>query len=47
VPEDRGLISFELDLKNRPGGRLYFKILPGLYNDTGWDWTGWTGIEIK
>ena len=47
VEKDRGLISFHADLKNLSGGRLYFRILPGLYNDTGWDWTGWTGIEIK
>jgi hypothetical protein len=28
-------------------GRLYFRILPGPFNDMSWDWTAWTGIEIK
>lgn len=46
-PEDRGLKNFHVDLKNISGGRLYFKTLPGLQNNFSWDWTAWTGIEIK
>lgn len=45
--EDRGLISFHVDLRKFKGGRLYFRTLPGPYNDLGWDWTAWTDIEIK
>ena len=45
--EDRGLISFHVDLKRFTGGRLYFRTRPGPYNDYGWDWTAWTDIEIK
>ncbi|MDI1318912.1 MAG: hypothetical protein PSW75_01795, partial [bacterium] len=46
-PEDRGLKTFKVELKNLSGGRLYFKVGPGPYNDPAWDWVGWTGIEIK
>lgn len=46
-PADRGLIDFRVDLSPYKGGRLYFRTLPGPYNDKGWDWTAWTGIEIK
>jgi hypothetical protein len=46
-PEDRGLFSFQLDLTGFKGGRLYFRTLPGPFNDNGWDWTAWTDIEIK
>jgi hypothetical protein len=45
--KDRGLMSFEVDLSKFAGGRLYFRTLPGPYNDFGWDWTAWTAIEIK
>ncbi len=45
--EDRGLHSFHINLARFHGGRLYFRTLPGPYNDFGWDWTAWTGIEIK
>jgi len=44
---DRSLMSFHVDLSRFTGGRLYFRTLPGPYNDFGWDWTAWTGIEIK
>jgi hypothetical protein len=46
-PADRGLHSFHVDLSRFSGGRLYFRTLPGPYNDFGWDWTAWTGVEIK
>ena len=47
VPEDRGLQELSVDLHKLTGGRLYFRTLPGPYNDFGWDWTGWTEIDIK
>lgn len=47
VPADRGLQQFSLDVSALKGGRLYLRIETGPYNDNGWDWTGWTGIEIK
>jgi len=46
-PEDRGLFGFQLDLSPYRGGRLYFRTLPGPFNDQGWDWTAWADIEIK
>jgi len=46
-PEDRGLIPFNLDVKDLSGGRVYFKVGPGPYNNPAWDWVGWTAIEIK
>lgn len=46
-PGDRGLKEFHLDLSRHTMGRLYFRTLPGPFNDIGWDWTAWTGIEIK
>jgi hypothetical protein len=46
-PEDRGLLSFSIDLTPYHGGRLYLRTLPGPFNDQGWDWTAWTDIEIK
>lgn len=45
-PGDRGLQSFKIDVSQLKGGRLYFSVGTGPYNDNGWDWTGWTGIEI-
>lgn len=45
--EDRGLFGFQLDLTPYHGGRLYLRTGPGAFNDPGWDWTGWTDIEIK
>jgi hypothetical protein len=44
---DRGLKNFRLDIGHLPPGRLYFRILPGPYNDVSWDWTAWTGVDIK
>lgn len=46
-PRDHGLQQFKVDVSKLKGGRLYFRIDAGPYNDTGWDWTGWTGIEIR
>lgn len=45
--EDRGLHPFKIKLEGLNGGRLYFRIGTGPYNDNGWDWTGWTGIQIR
>ena len=44
---DRGLKSFKVDLTPLKGGRLYFHVDPGPYGNYGWDWTAWSGIEIK
>lgn len=46
-PEDRGLQNFNVAIKNRSGGRLYFKISPGPNNNPSWDWAGWSAIDIK
>ena len=47
VPADRGLQHFRAPLTNLAGGQLRLEVDPGPYNDNGWDWTAWTGIEIK
>jgi hypothetical protein len=47
VAQDRGLQQFALDVSALKGGRLHLRIETGPYNDNGWDWTGWTGIELK
>ena len=47
VPADRGLQHFRAPLKNLAGGQLRLEVDPGPYHDNGWDWTAWTGIEIK
>jgi hypothetical protein len=46
-PADRGLQTFHADFNNLSGGQLRLEVNPGPNNDTGWDWTAWTGIEIK
>jgi len=46
-PADRGLQPFRVDLSEVSGGQLRLEVSPGKYNDTGWDWTAWTAIEIK
>ncbi|WP_438479510.1 hypothetical protein [Oleiharenicola lentus] len=45
--EDRGLLSFQLDITKFKGGKLYLRTTVGNHNDSGWDWTAWTDIEIK
>lgn len=47
VPADRGLQTFHTSLKDLAGGQLRLEVNPGPNNDTGWDWTAWTGIEIQ
>ena len=44
---DQGLQHFSVDLPNRSDGKIHLRINNGPQNDTGWDWTGWTGIAIK
>ena len=46
VEADRGLQNFKVEVKNLTGGRIYFETKPGPFNDTGWDWTGWTNIKF-
>ncbi len=47
VPTDRGLQNFSIPLKDLSGGQLSLRIDPGQDNNVAWDWTCWTGIEIK
>ena len=47
VPGDRGLQHFKVALGHVSGGRLYLRVEPGAFGNYAWDWTGWTGIEIK
>ena len=44
---DRGLQHFAVQLPPRTDGKIYLRVNNGPQNDTGWDWTGWTGIAIK
>ena len=46
-PADRSLQNFKVPLAGRAGGKLYLRIEPGAYGNFAWDWTCWTGIEIK
>lgn len=45
--KDRGLHRFDVALPQQPGGRLFLVVKPGPNNNHSWDWTAWTGIEIK
>jgi hypothetical protein len=45
--KDRGLQHFDVALPQRPGGRLFLDVKPGPAGNHSWDWTAWTGIEIK
>lgn len=45
--KDRGLQRFDVALPQQPGGRLFLVVKPGPANNHSWDWTCWTGIEIK
>jgi hypothetical protein len=47
VVADRGLHDFNVDLSKLKGGRLFLRIEPGPFGNFAWDWTCWTGIEIK
>ncbi len=44
-PADRGLHPFHAALGSVTSGRVRLVIDPG--SDPGWDWTVWTGIEIR
>ncbi len=46
VPADRGLQHFHVALTGLSGGELRLEVKPGPHNNA-WDWTAWTGIEIK
>ncbi|MCC6415532.1 MAG: hypothetical protein IT582_06460, partial [Opitutaceae bacterium] len=43
---DRGLQAFKAHLPQSTG-KVELRIGPGRYNINAFDWTGWTGIEIK
>lgn len=47
VLEDRGLHEFECELHDVSGGLIYLEIKPGPYENRAWDWTAWSGVEIK
>jgi hypothetical protein len=47
TPADRGLHSFAAPLAGVTGGRVHLVIDAGPGGDNGWDWTAWTGIEIR
>lgn len=44
---DRYIQSFQVPLTGLEGGKLYLRIEPGPFGNYAWDWTYWTGIEIK
>ncbi len=44
---DRGLHDFNLPLSERTGGQLFLEIQSGPRNNTSWDWTVWTDINIS
>lgn len=46
-PADRGVQKFKVSLKGLTGGRLGMRIDPGPNGNFAWDWTWWSGIEIK
>lgn len=45
--EDQGLHEFRADLSGVHEGRLRLSIEPGPHGNHSFDWTVWTGIEIK
>ncbi len=47
VAADRGTQQFKVDLGKLRGGRLFLRIEPGTVGNYAWDWTFWSGIEIK
>ncbi|HVU16315.1 MAG TPA: hypothetical protein VHD32_05300 [Candidatus Didemnitutus sp.] len=47
VLTDRGLQKFKVALPDHPIGRLYLRVNPGPRHNYSWDWTVWTGIEVK
>jgi hypothetical protein len=44
---DRGLQDFNVAIDHLAGGRLYFEVHPGPYNNFSWDWTCWSSIKIN
>ena len=46
-PGDRGMLPFTAPIPDLRGGRIYLRVDPGPYGNFAWDWTGWSGIEIK
>jgi hypothetical protein len=47
APADRGLKGFSAPLTGVTSGRVSLVIDAGPGGDNGWDWTAWTGIEIR
>jgi hypothetical protein len=44
---DRGLHDFKLPLTGLTGGQLFFEVQNGPNNNSAWDWTAWTAINIS
>ncbi len=44
---DRGPHEFKVSLNGLEGGRLYLRIGAGPTGNYSWDWTWWSGIEIR
>ncbi|HEY4302746.1 MAG TPA: hypothetical protein VGM73_17890 [Candidatus Didemnitutus sp.] len=44
---DRGLQSFRAALPVPAASRLYLRVSAGARNNNSWDWTAWTGIDIR
>ncbi len=47
IPEDQIMQKFTVPLDSLEGGKLFLRIDPGEFGNYAWDWTYWTGIEIK
>lgn len=46
-PKDRGLQQFDVALPDRRDGQIFLNVGAGAENNFSWDWSFWTGIEIK
>ena len=46
-PADRGLQTFSAPLAAIADGRVFLVIDSGPGGDNGWDWTAWSGVEIR
>ena len=46
-PADRGLQTFSAPLTSIADGRVFLVIDAGPGGDNGWDWTAWSGVEIR
>ena len=47
VSVDRGLQWLSMDISSWHGGQLLLQVDPGLAGNNSWDWTAWSGVEIR